>query len=434
MVVKLYFENIVSPDAKTDRMYKLMKIDGCLPRGWLPRIYLHAPDYFYLTGPTDSPILTVCSSHRSPVGAFKHGFKIGENVSPEFKEWISSAVNRGGTNLHNVRNMKNLNIPSEREREAEKIIRNSANPLRGSAGKMDESRPLRDALAPAGVGQMLVAPPSLIKKYVAYAKREERPVNFTDFAKKEKTENPAPPMFLTISDAGGLSDKHVVFNKEMFEISNLMYSTLSGKEAGGRSVGVPGYEGSLMFPPVRIRPGNVPPWDPAEAGWNPIDIDILLNVASAVNSIDDGENIVMINLSKNRGENMTAQKSEKKSPKVRVVFKNVLSQGQKIFKIISIDGVKNHEELPVKYLQGDTLFYMYNTGCKPSLKLKSGDEDRSPAFAREVSIRVGEFVSPDMKGWIIRTLRGGSAELKKINIEVDRLKAEWEGKEDVITV
>jgi len=368
----------------------------------------------------------------SPVGNLKHDFKIGENISPEFKDWISNAINRGGSNLHNIRNVRNLNVAHKREKE-------------------DESRPLRDALAPKGVGQMLVAPPSLIKKYVAYTKREERPVNFTDFVKNIDNKKPAPPpIFIQnfvknidnkkpanppiFMDQGSPTSLNVKYKTELYEIPNVQYHTMTLDENIGGSKWILGYEGCPKFPPIRIKPRNIPPWDPAEAGWNPIDISILLNGACAVNNIDEGENVIMFNLSMDRGENVKVHTDKVKAKKVRVVFKNVLSQGQKIFKIVSIDGVKTHEDLPIKYLQGNTLFYMYNVGTQSSLKLKSSEDDRSPAFAREVSVRVGEFVGPEMKGWIIRTLRRGSEELKKVNAEVDKLKAEWEGKEDVIII
>ncbi len=120
--------------------------------------------------------------------------------------------------------------------------------------------------------------------------------------------------------------------------------------------------------------------------------------------------------------------------KVQVTITNELIRGEKCFRVTGIENVKKWDDLPAEYTQSGAYFYLDNYNGKKRLRLNSSEGDRSPGCMTASTISVGELVSPEMKGWIIRTLKNGAARLAEINKKIDKLKAEWDGKKEVIEV
>lgn len=123
----------------------------------------------------------------------------------------------------------------------------------------------------------------------------------------------------------------------------------------------------------------------------------------------------------------------KVNPKATITFKNVLVRGNRCYRLTAIENIKEKEDLPIKYIEGNTSFYLVKTPeGRKSIRLKNIQVNSE--FSPGVTINMDETVSIEMKGWIIRTMKKAAENLREVNKTIDKLKEEWEGKEEIIKV
>jgi len=118
--------------------------------------------------------------------------------------------------------------------------------------------------------------------------------------------------------------------------------------------------------------------------------------------------------------------------KMKIEFKNVLVKGEKRCEITKIEGVLGEKELPVQYVSPEDCWCTYiNWMGDLHIEAPNGHGFRGTRIRRH---RAGSIVSPEEKGWIIRTMKNAGHRLYEINKEIRKLQACWEGNVEVVEI
>lgn len=113
---------------------------------------------------------------------------------------------------------------------------------------------------------------------------------------------------------------------------------------------------------------------------------------------------------------------------VKIVLSKVVVRGEPMFKLKSVKGCLQREQLPAQYCQGNNFFYLQPpevAGEEATLLVHS--MRYSPGATYLCAYKIGAIISHEDKLWMEDAVKAGGQELSKINKELKKLKAEWEG-------